>query len=83
MRSSLAPLSSINPTCGRIPLPNRYADKADILRAFVAVPPHARSFAHRAAPNGGREPSRFLRCFAVQNFTSRNFIVEDRRNCHD
>ena len=38
------------------------------LRAFVAVPPHARSF---CATNGGREQSRFLRYyFWVQNFTS-------------
>ena len=52
-------------------------DKADILRAFVAVPPHARCFMHGAATNGGREPGRFLRYyFWVQNFTSRHFIVE-------
>ena len=55
---------------------DRYAEKTDILRAFVAVRPGVQLCAW-AATKGVREPSQFLRYHSwVQSFTSSYFIVE-------
>jgi hypothetical protein len=45
------------------------------LQEFVAVPPHVRSFAHGAVPNGGSEPSRCLKYYLGCRILSRTTLL--------